>query len=293
MSAGAALATQLLRAIDDEDWAGVAALFAADAEYRTPAGQVLLGRDAIEHYYRRERSVANGIHRIEQLWTQGAWTAASGEFSGTTPAGTRQCLHFLDRLRIEAGQIVEREVLTKDGAGSRPVVTLTTPRLRLRPFTLTDAADVARVAGQRSIADTTVTVPHPLDVEGARAWIIDDLARCSVEQHIFAVEARDSGRFVGCIGLRHIETAHGQGELTFWFDEAVRGQGYAGEGGAAVVDYALRTLGLRRLVAHFMTRNPASGRVLGKLGFVAEGLMRRRVRKWGRDEDVELWALRA
>lgn len=39
-----------------------------------------------------------------------------------------------------------------------------------------------------------------------------------------------------------------------------------------------------------MTRNPASGRVLGKLGFVSEGLMRRRVRKWGRFEDVELWA---
>lgn len=293
MSPGAALATQLLRAIDDEDWAGVAALFADDAEYRTPAGKSLRGRAAIEHYYRRERTVSDGIHRIEQCWTLGAWTAVNGEFSGTTPADARQCLHFLDRLRIESGRIVEREVLTTDGAGSRPVVTLTTPRLRLRPFKLTDAADVARVAGDRSIADTTVTVPHPIDVEGARAWIIDDLARCLPDQHMFAVEARDSGRFVGCVGLRHLEAAHGQGELTFWFAAEVRGQGYASEAGAAVVDYAFRTLGLTRLVAHFMTRNPASARVLGKLGFVAEGLMRRRVRKWSVFEDVELWALLA
>jgi RimJ/RimL family protein N-acetyltransferase len=292
MSSGTALATQLLRAIDDEDWAGVAALFADDAEYRSPSGHVCHGRNAIERYYRQERAVA-GIHRIEQVWSQGPWIAVSGEFSGTTPAGQRQCLHFLDRLRIEAGRIVEREVLTTDGAGSGLVVILTTPRLKLRPFALTDAADLARVAGHRSIADTTVTVPHPLDVEGARAWIINDLARCLHDQHMFAVEARDSGRFVGCVGLRHIEAAHGQGELTFWFAAEVRGKGYASEAGTAVIDHAFRTLGLTRLVAHFMTRNPASGRVLTKLGFAAEGLMRRRVRKWGVFEDVDLWALLA
>lgn len=293
MSSGAALATQLLRAIDDEDWTAVAALFADDAEYRTPAGIVLRGRAAIEHYYRHERSVIGGMHRVEQVWTQGAWTAVSGEFTGSSSDDTRRCLHFLDRFRVAAGSIVEREVLTTAGVGSGPIVRLTTPRLRLRPFALTDAADLARVAGDRSIADTTVTVPHPLDVEGARAWIIDDLARCVRDQHMFAVEAQDNGRFVGCVGLRHIEAAHGQGELTFWFDVEVRGRGYASEAGAAVVDYAFRTLGLTRLVAHFMTRNPASGRVLAKLGFVSEGLMRRRVRKWGVFEDVELWALLA
>ncbi len=40
-----------------------------------------------------------------------------------------------------------------------------------------------------------------------------------------------------------------------------------------------------------MVRNPASGRVLEKIGFVREGLLRQRVRKWGVYEDVVLCAL--
>ena len=40
-----------------------------------------------------------------------------------------------------------------------------------------------------------------------------------------------------------------------------------------------------------MTRNPASGRVLERNGFHREGVLRQRVRKWGRYEDVALWAL--
>jgi RimJ/RimL family protein N-acetyltransferase len=40
-----------------------------------------------------------------------------------------------------------------------------------------------------------------------------------------------------------------------------------------------------------MVRNPAAGRVLAKLGFRHEGLLRERVRKWGIYEDVLLMAL--
>jgi RimJ/RimL family protein N-acetyltransferase len=35
-----------------------------------------------------------------------------------------------------------------------------------------------------------------------------------------------------------------------------------------------------------MVRNPASGRVLTKVGMNQEGLLRQRVRKWGVFEDV-------
>jgi RimJ/RimL family protein N-acetyltransferase len=40
-----------------------------------------------------------------------------------------------------------------------------------------------------------------------------------------------------------------------------------------------------------MVRNPASGKVLQKNGFVQEGLLRQRVRKWGVFEDVALLAI--
>jgi RimJ/RimL family protein N-acetyltransferase len=40
-----------------------------------------------------------------------------------------------------------------------------------------------------------------------------------------------------------------------------------------------------------MERNPATGRVLEKNGFRQEGMLRQRVRKWGRFEDVALLAI--
>ena len=59
----------------------------------------------------------------------------------------------------------------------------------------------------------------------------------------------------------------------------------------AAVRYGFEGLGLNRLYAYHMVRNPASGRVLEKNRFVQEGLLRQRVRKWGRFEDVALWAI--
>ena len=40
-----------------------------------------------------------------------------------------------------------------------------------------------------------------------------------------------------------------------------------------------------------MVRNPASGRVLQKNGFVLEGLLKQRVKKWGKFEDVRLLSI--
>jgi len=48
---------------------------------------------------------------------------------------------------------------------------LETPRLMLRPFSAADAQTVARLAGRREIADTTISIPHPYSEQHAREWI--------------------------------------------------------------------------------------------------------------------------
>ena len=40
---------------------------------------------------------------------------------------------------------------------------LETGRLILRPFTLADAPEVQRLAGDRDIASTTMNIPHPYE----------------------------------------------------------------------------------------------------------------------------------
>jgi RimJ/RimL family protein N-acetyltransferase len=74
-------------------------------------------------------------------------------------------------------------------------------------------------------------------------------------------------RLIGSCG---IGKADGQVELGYWIARSHWGLGYASEAARAVLGIA-RALGHRRLIAGHFTDNPASGRVLRKIGFRATG----------------------
>ena len=63
------------------------------------------------------------------------------------------------------------------------------------------------------------------------------------------------------------ELADGQHELGYWIARPYWGLGFATEAGRALVDNARQSLRLNRLVSGHFIDNPASGRVLAKLGF--------------------------
>ncbi len=169
---------------------------------------------------------------------------------------------------------------------------LETARLRLRPFVPEDAPRLHELAGAREVADTTVSIPHPYPRELADRWIAEQ-ARAAAEGRAvsLAIEFKHEPGLIGGISLRDIDPEHRQAELGFWIGVPWWGRGYALEATRAMVDYGFGQLGLNRIHAHHMVRNPASGRVLAKAGFQVEGLLRQRVRKWGRFEDVVLLAL--
>jgi [ribosomal protein S5]-alanine N-acetyltransferase len=169
--------------------------------------------------------------------------------------------------------------------------TFATERLVLRPLTPADAPAMARLAGRREIADTTISIPHPYSEEQARQWIKSNTDLFANGKFVvFAMESKTDRALAGTIGLREIDTEHSQAELGFWVAVERWGQGYATEAARAVVNFGFTQLGLNRIYAHHMARNPASGRVLLKIGMKREGLLRQRVRKWGVFEDVVLLA---
>jgi ribosomal-protein-alanine N-acetyltransferase len=170
--------------------------------------------------------------------------------------------------------------------------TLRTARLLLGAFDLEDAAELQRLAGAREIADTTVAIPHPYDLDHARAWI-GQQRREAVRGRAtnFAIRLLSERRLIGSAGLRDIDPEHLQAELGFWIGRDWWGHGYAREAAAAVIRFGFDSLGLNRICAHHMARNPAAGRVLLASGMQREGLLRQRVRKWGVYEDVLLYAI--
>jgi ribosomal-protein-alanine N-acetyltransferase len=168
--------------------------------------------------------------------------------------------------------------------------TLETPRLLLRPFELWDALEVQRLAGDPRIADTTLRIPHPYEDGMAEAWILQQ-AETSLQstELVFAVTLKQSAALIGAVGLAGI--GGGEAELGYWIGVPYWNQGYCSEAGVAVINFAFSRLGLKRLYANHFLRNPASGRVLEKLGMKLDSSAPTQVEKAGRIEKVVAYAI--
>ena len=170
------------------------------------------------------------------------------------------------------------------------LVTLQTDRLVLRPFALADAARVRELAGDVRIATTTVNIPHPYPEGVAETWILTHGPKAAEGKSLtWAITRPDLG-VIGGIGLE-LALRHMRAELGYWIGHPFWRQGYATEAGAAVLEHAFTALELNRIHATYMTRNPASGRVMQKLGMTREGRMPQHFQREGRFEDVENYGI--
>jgi RimJ/RimL family protein N-acetyltransferase len=145
-----------------------------------------------------------------------------------------------------------------------------TKRLTLRPAWPEDAPAIAAGIGHEAVARMLARVPLPYTLADGEAFAT--LPRGAAEP-VFAIVAHDCGLgggpgLVGGIGI-HLEEdgAH----LGYWLAPEVWGRGYATEAGRAVIGMARDALPLTRLRAWHFADNPASGRVLTKLGFRPTG----------------------
>jgi RimJ/RimL family protein N-acetyltransferase len=142
-----------------------------------------------------------------------------------------------------------------------------TARLTLRPAWLEDAPQLAAAIGHESVTRNLSKVPWPYRLADAKAHIMRPREPRDVFCLIFDHEG-DYPRLIGGIGMGAIEGGH---EFGYWLTPSAWGRGYATEAGRAMVAAARHTLGLRRLKAGHFVDNPASGRVLTKLGFRPTG----------------------
>jgi [ribosomal protein S5]-alanine N-acetyltransferase len=170
---------------------------------------------------------------------------------------------------------------------------LATRRLVLREVEIADATRVRLLAGDPEVALMTSNIPYPYEVGMATSWITscaDQVARG--RRYPFALEVPGDG-LVGVCSLQ-VDPAQGRAELGYWIGRRWWGQGYATEGARAVVAFGFERVGLRRIFAHHMTENPASGRVMQKIGMTREGVLRQHVLHRGtRPVDMVVWGMLA
>src|SRR5689334_1973752 len=143
-----------------------------------------------------------------------------------------------------------------------------TPRLLLRPGFPEDAPALATAIGDEAIVRNLSVVPWPYTLRDAEAFLASP--RDPVLPSLLIFERAGTGpRLIGSCGLSR--RASGAVELGYWIARAHWGHGFATEAVNALVDMA-RALHLPSLEAGHFTDNPASGRVLEKLGFRPLGI---------------------
>ena len=167
------------------------------------------------------------------------------------------------------------------------------PRIRLR---MLQATDVPQLYAQFS------------DPKVMRYWSRPPLMRIEEAQTLFeeldrgvragefaqwAIARHSDDLMIGSCALFAHQQAHHRAEIGYALVHAHWGQGYAAEALRLALDYAFGVLDLHRLEADSDPRNAASIRLLERLGFVREGLLRERWHVGGEIQDSAIYALLA
>ena len=107
----------------------------------------------------------------------------------------------------------------------------------------------------------------------------------------WGIVIRDSGTFIGTIGLNHLSLYSKKAEIGFELDPAHWRRGYAAEAIEAVLTYAYETLGLYRMGAVTFLENTASIQLLTRIGFEEEGILRGYLFQDGTSHDGRIFSL--
>ena len=144
-----------------------------------------------------------------------------------------------------------------------------TPRLLLRPGFPEDAPALAAAMSDKDIARNLAVVPWPYTLRDAEAFLASPRDPVLPSFLIFERTER-APQLIGSCGMGRRPS--GAVEMGYWIARSHWGRGIATEACRALVEIA-RTLGLASLEGSHFIDNPASGRVLEKLGFEPLGIV--------------------
>ena len=99
----------MFQAIDAKDWEALPAFFRDHAVYNRPGYPSLIGIHEIDRFYRRERIIQSGTHRIESFVQTGAHCCAIGHFEGFLKSGQGVQIDFCDSYTLFNRQITFRK----------------------------------------------------------------------------------------------------------------------------------------------------------------------------------------
>ena len=171
--------------------------------------------------------------------------------------------------------------------------TLDAPRVQLRWVTEQDVDAIYAVFSDRRMMRfwSSAAMTERREAETYVSRIHEGFQAKSLFQ--WGVERKEDGLVLGTCTLFNIDRGNARAELGYGLGSVHWGRGYMKEALGTLLDFAFGTLALRRLEADVDPRNENSLRILGKLGFKREGLLRERWNVAGEIQDTAFCGLLA
>lgn len=148
---------------------------------------------------------------------------------------------------------------------------LETTRLVLRPWRESDAGTLFKYASDPDVGPRAGWPPHKSVEES-----LDVIRNVFSGEGMWAVELRETSEAIGCVGYlpascSNLDIEENHCEIGYWLAKPYWGKGICTEAMQAVVNYCFNVKGFSVLWGDFFPENPASGRVMEKIGFVDTG----------------------
>jgi ribosomal-protein-alanine N-acetyltransferase len=170
---------------------------------------------------------------------------------------------------------------------------LETERLLLRPVTPDDAQAVFDYASNPDVTRFTLFETHQ-SIEESR-WFVNDHARSRYsckEPDPFAITLKaEADRMIGALGAHWASQPNGTMEMGYAIAEPYWGRGLVVEASTAVIRHVFTEYAVERLQARVFVGNDSSERVLQKLGFTREGVLRSLIFRRGAWHDLVIYSL--
>ncbi len=160
---------------------------------------------------------------------------------------------------------------------NRGTKTIKTDRLILRKFKESDAESFFNLVGSDTNVTKYVVWNAHKDVDVTKRAVSKWMEGYKNDYcYYWAIELKDTKEVIGSISCVHVDTKNETCEMGYVISSREWNKGYATETLKAVVDY-LHEEGFKTIYAEHLSLNPASGRVMEKVGMTYEGTLKNRM----------------
>lgn len=169
---------------------------------------------------------------------------------------------------------------------------LDTERLLLRKISVNDAEDMYNNWASDDIVTKYVTWPTHQNVEETKGLLkMWEKEYENDNCYRWAIELEEEKKLIGSIDVCRISEENETAEIGYVISRDYWNKGIVTEAAKRVVEYLLKEAGFYRIEAQHHLDNPASGKVMQKIGMKYEGIIRGARIVKGEHIDVAMYAI--